>query len=118
MAVSILKITELKVIFSYNYLSTAPKKQFLEKLSPNSRAYVEILPYKEGKLFEDLFPDTDFNEDTNGNSNTSTVIARDLLQKMLMIDPEERITVREALKHKFFADWYDENEANAVIFLF
>lgn len=36
--------------------------------------------------------------------------AKDLLRKMLMIDPEKRITIDDALKHSYFASYEDELE--------
>lgn len=40
--------------------------------------------------------------------------ARDLLSKMLVIDPECRISVQEALNHPYIHVWYDPAEADAV----
>nr|KAG5704155.1 hypothetical protein BaRGS_009685 [Batillaria attramentaria] len=39
-------------------------------------------------------------------------VARDLLSKMLVIDPEKRISVDEALRHPYINVWYDESEVN------
>uniref|UniRef100_A0A671NRZ4 Stress-activated protein kinase JNK n=1 Tax=Sinocyclocheilus anshuiensis TaxID=1608454 RepID=A0A671NRZ4_9TELE len=39
--------------------------------------------------------------------------ARDLLSKMLVIDPESRISVQEALNHPYIRVWYDPAEADA-----
>ncbi|KTF81087.1 hypothetical protein cypCar_00046850, partial [Cyprinus carpio] len=39
--------------------------------------------------------------------------ARDLLSKMLVIDPESRISVQEALSHPYIHVWYDPAEADA-----
>uniref|UniRef100_A0A8C6VYD8 Mitogen-activated protein kinase 9 n=1 Tax=Nothobranchius furzeri TaxID=105023 RepID=A0A8C6VYD8_NOTFU len=39
--------------------------------------------------------------------------ARDLLSKMLVIDPECRISVEEALHHPYIHVWYDPGEADA-----
>uniref|UniRef100_A0A8C9YD60 Stress-activated protein kinase JNK n=1 Tax=Sander lucioperca TaxID=283035 RepID=A0A8C9YD60_SANLU len=39
--------------------------------------------------------------------------ARDLLSKMLVIDPECRISVEEALNHPYIHVWYDPGEADA-----
>uniref|UniRef100_A0A8C9T851 Stress-activated protein kinase JNK n=1 Tax=Scleropages formosus TaxID=113540 RepID=A0A8C9T851_SCLFO len=39
--------------------------------------------------------------------------ARDLLSKMLVIDPERRISVQEALNHPYIHVWYDPAEADA-----
>lgn len=40
--------------------------------------------------------------------------ARDLLSRMLVIDPERRISVDDALLHNYINVWYDEAEVNAV----
>uniref|UniRef100_A0A8C9DSE3 Stress-activated protein kinase JNK n=1 Tax=Prolemur simus TaxID=1328070 RepID=A0A8C9DSE3_PROSS len=39
--------------------------------------------------------------------------ARDLLSKMLVIDPDKRISVDEALRHPYITVWYDPTEAEA-----
>ena len=40
--------------------------------------------------------------------------ARDLLSKMLVVDPEKRISVDEALMHPYISVWYEDGEVNAV----
>ena len=39
---------------------------------------------------------------------------RDLLSKMLQIDPMNRITVDQALRHPYVSVWFDDSEVNAV----
>jgi c-Jun N-terminal kinase len=39
--------------------------------------------------------------------------ARDLLSQMLVIDPEQRISVGDALKHPYVHVWFDEAEVFA-----
>ena len=39
--------------------------------------------------------------------------AEDLLLRMLCIDPRRRISVKEALEHPFFADYYDPQSPDA-----
>lgn len=41
-------------------------------------------------------------------------MARDLLSRMLVIDPVERITVDEALRHPYVSLWSDDAEINGV----
>ena len=39
---------------------------------------------------------------------------RDLLARMLQIDPAKRITVDEALQHPYVNIWFDPSEVHAV----
>ena len=39
------------------------------------------------------------------------ILAVDLLKKMLVIDPNERISAADALSHPFLSDYYDPKEA-------
>ena len=41
-------------------------------------------------------------------------MARDLLCKMLVVDPLKRISVDEALMHPYINVWYDDSEVNGV----
>ena len=42
-------------------------------------------------------------------------IARDLVMKLLEIDPEKRLTVDDALKHPYVNIWYDVNEVELAV---
>ena len=53
-----------------------------------NREFVLQLPKRDGKNFDELF---------KGQNK----LAIDLLKKMLTYDPEERITVEDALKHEY-----------------
>ncbi|XP_065359801.1 stress-activated protein kinase JNK-like [Calliphora vicina] len=93
----------------------SPPKSFHDKLSPNVCNYLKTLPHHEGYTFERLFPDALFerhNEESEEN-NCKTDQARDLLSRMLKIDPDERISVDEALQHSYISVWYDKDEVNA-----
>ena len=37
---------------------------------------------------------------------------------MLVVDPEKRISVDEALMHPYISVWYEDGEVNAVGFFF
>ena len=44
----------------------------------------------------------------------SALHAKDLLSRMLKIDPAQRITVDQALQHPYVNIWFDPTEVNAV----
>ena len=44
-------------------------------------------------------------------------LARDLLGRMLVIDPEKRMSVDDALNHPYINVWYEDSEVNAVSFI-
>ncbi|NXF50544.1 MK09 kinase, partial [Oceanites oceanicus] len=66
-----------------------PSADFMKKLQPTVRNYVENRP---------KYPASQ---------------ARDLLSKMLVVDPDKRISVDEALRHPYITVWYDPAEAEA-----
>jgi len=74
---------------------------------------VENRPRHSGYSFERLFPDVLFPSDSSEHSRLKASQARDLLSRMLVIDPERRISVDEALLHSYINVWYDESEVNA-----
>ncbi|XP_023213561.1 mitogen-activated protein kinase 8-like [Centruroides sculpturatus] len=86
----------------------------MRRLQPTVRNYVENRPRYAGYPFEKLFPDVLFPADSSEHSRLKASQARDLLSKMLVVDPEKRISVEEALMHPYIYVWYDESEVNAV----
>uniref|UniRef100_A0A8C9TI65 Stress-activated protein kinase JNK n=1 Tax=Scleropages formosus TaxID=113540 RepID=A0A8C9TI65_SCLFO len=54
-----------------------------------------------------------YKENDSEHDKLKTNQARDLLSKMLVIDPERRISVQEALNHPYIHVWYDPAEADA-----
>ncbi|KAI4455941.1 mitogen-activated protein kinase [Holotrichia oblita] len=90
-----------------------PSSQFMVRLQPTVRNYVENRPRYAGYPFEKLFPDMLFPSDSNEHNRLKASQARDLLSKMLVIDPERRISVDDALLHPYINVWYDEGEVNA-----
>ncbi|XP_038222587.1 stress-activated protein kinase JNK [Zerene cesonia] len=90
-----------------------PSAAFMARLQPTVRNYVENRPRYAGYTFERLFPDILFPSDSNEHNRLKASQARDLLSRMLVIDPERRISVDEALLHPYINVWYDEGEVNA-----
>ncbi|KAG8184590.1 hypothetical protein JTE90_005204 [Oedothorax gibbosus] len=90
-----------------------PSAEFLRRLQPTVRNYVENRPRYAGYAFDRLFPDALFPADSSEHSRLKACQARDLLSRMLVVDPERRISVEEALLHPYARVWYDEGEVNA-----
>ena len=40
-------------------------------------------------------------------------MARDLIARMLIVDPNHRITVYDAIRHPYVYLWFDKNEVDA-----
>ncbi|XP_053148571.1 mitogen-activated protein kinase 9 isoform X1 [Hemicordylus capensis] len=89
-----------------------PSADFMKKLQPTVRNYVENRPKYPGIKFEELFPDWIFPSESD-RDKIKTSQARDLLSKMLVVDPDKRISVDEALRHPYITVWYDPAEAEA-----
>jgi c-Jun N-terminal kinase len=90
-----------------------PSADFMRRLQPTVRNYVENRPRYAGYSFERLFPDVLFPAESTDSNRLRASQARDLLSKMLVIDQEKRISVDEALMHPYINVWYDEAEVNA-----
>ena len=90
-----------------------PNQDFMQRLQSTVRNYVENRQRRQGISFEELFPNALFPSDGTPASLEKANQSRDLLSKMLVIDPERRITVDEALNHPYINLWYDEAEVNA-----
>jgi len=90
-----------------------PNQDFMRRLQPTVRNYVENRPRYAGYSFERLFPDVLFPAESTDSNRLRASQARDLLSKMLVIDQEKRISVDDALMHPYINVWYDESEVNA-----
>lgn len=91
-----------------------PSQSFMTRLQPTVRNYVENRPRYSGYTFDRLFPDVLFPSDSSEHNRLKASQARDLLSRMLVVDPEHRISVDQALVHSYIKVWYDDSEVNAV----
>ncbi|CAF1296897.1 unnamed protein product [Adineta ricciae] len=89
-----------------------PPREFLSRLQPTVRNYVENRPKYTGYPLERLFPDQLFPPDSEQSKLTAS-LARDLLGRMLIIDPDRRMSVDEALNHPYINVWFEDSEVNA-----
>ncbi|KAL3312760.1 Mitogen-activated protein kinase 8 [Cichlidogyrus casuarinus] len=96
-----------------NILGT-PSQAFFNTLAESVQRYLNTLPNYPPKDFKELFPDELFQTASTHHPTLNATEARDLLSRMLKIDPSERITVDEALLHPYVHVWYDKDEVNAV----
>ncbi|KAE9545809.1 hypothetical protein FO519_010979, partial [Halicephalobus sp. NKZ332] len=86
----------------------SPNPDFIASLQPKVRDYVQRLPRYPAIPWDIIFPDDIF--PPMDESKRTAEHARDLLSKMLVIDPRHRITVQEALKHPYVKLWYKAEE--------
>ncbi|KAL9304002.1 hypothetical protein ACSQ67_021265 [Phaseolus vulgaris] len=88
----------MTILISFDKLIGSPDDASLGFLrSDNARRYVRQLPQYPKQNFSARFP----------NMSPGAV---DLLEKMLIFDPNRRITVDEALSHPYMAPLHDINE--------
>lgn len=90
-----------------------PSSEFTSRLQHTVRNYVESRPHINGYSFETLFPDMFFPRANTRQQELNAAQARDLLSKMLVVDPEKRISVEDALNHPYIRLWSDDAEVNA-----
>lgn len=74
---------------------------------------MENRPKYSGYSMERLFPDQLFPPDSEQSKLTAS-LARDLIARMLIVDPDKRMSVEEALNHPYINVWYEDSEVNAV----
>lgn len=71
---------------------------------------------EKNQIIEQLIPNSSFPNEIPEDPRLSPENARDLLSKMLCINPEERITIDQALMHDYVVAWFDEDETvNATL---
>ncbi|KAF5397387.1 Mitogen-activated protein kinase, partial [Paragonimus heterotremus] len=89
-----------------------PGPEFMSRLEPSVRKYVMYRPRNDPRPFVDLFPDKYFPPPSPVHETLNADNARDLLRRMLVIDPLERMSVDEALVHPYINVWFDESEVH------
>ncbi|KAA3670958.1 mitogen-activated protein kinase 8/9/10 (c-Jun N-terminal kinase) [Paragonimus westermani] len=94
-----------------------PGPEFMSRLEPSVRKYVMYRPRNDPRSFVDLFPDKYFPPPSPVHETLNADNARDLLRRMLVIDPLERMSVDEALVHPYINVWFDESEVHGIISL-
>uniref|UniRef100_A0A914LS82 Stress-activated protein kinase JNK n=1 Tax=Meloidogyne incognita TaxID=6306 RepID=A0A914LS82_MELIC len=87
-----------------------PDSDFTKLLTPEVRNYIGKLPYVATRDWKEIFPDSIFPKNINDRLNAEN--ARDLISRMLVLNPFQRITVSDALKFPYVSLWYDENEVD------
>ncbi|XP_039655579.1 STKc_p38 domain-containing protein isoform X1 [Perca fluviatilis] len=85
-------IDQLKRIL---HLTGTPDSSLVQKMqSKDAQSYVNGLPPQKKKNFKEVFASMDGK-------------AVDLLEGMLLLDPETRLTVKQGLSHPFLAEYHD-----------
>ena len=75
-----------------------PTAKLISKIdNEKNKDFVQQLPKREGKDFDQFF-------------KGANPLAVDLLKKMLVYDPEDRITVNDALAHPYFKQLHFEDD--------
>jgi len=90
-------IQQLEIILDLCGTPQTEEEYNMVKGSPEAKRWLKTLRKRPRKNLQALFP-------------TANPLALDLLDKMLQLDPEKRISAAQALQHEYFADLYDEEE--------
>ncbi|XGW28776.1 hypothetical protein V3C99_008512 [Haemonchus contortus] len=91
-----------------------PGEDFIKQLGNSAAMYVRSLPSQTGKSIEEIAPDANFLKETeNVKANLTAEWGRDLLAKMLVINPDNRYSVEESLNHPYVKVWFRDEEVNA-----
>jgi c-Jun N-terminal kinase len=89
-----------------------PNSEFCNKLQPTVKNYVENRPYCAPRPWNTVFPSSIFPAVVESRLTAS--MARDLISKMLIVDPNYRITINDAIRHPYVYLWFDRNEVEGT----
>ncbi|EFO16810.2 CMGC/MAPK/JNK protein kinase [Loa loa] len=92
-----------------------PSQEFINKLEHHTKNYVRSKGHNDPLPFEKIFPDECFIGSYSKAPQLCASVARDLLFKMLQIDPEKRISVDEAVRHPYVNLWFRDEEWNVSL---
>ncbi|XP_067382969.1 STKc_p38 domain-containing protein isoform X1 [Channa argus] len=85
-------IDQLKKILN---LTGTPSPSLIQRMqSKDAQSYVQSLPPQKKKNFREVFPSMEKN-------------ALELLEGMLLLDPEKRLTAKQGLSHPLLAEYHD-----------
>ncbi|XP_041129518.1 STKc_p38 domain-containing protein [Polyodon spathula] len=83
---------QLKLIMK---LTGTPQPSLVQKMqSKDAKKYIQALPPQVKRNFREAFPNMD-----------KKVV--DLLEKMLVLDPDQRLTAKEGLSHRYLEEYHD-----------
>ncbi|KAM3725324.1 GLH-binding kinase [Dirofilaria immitis] len=92
-----------------------PSQEFIDKLEHHTKNFVQSKGYVKALPFEEIFPDECFIGSYSKAPQLCASVARDLLFKMLQIDPEKRISIDEAISHPYVHLWFRDEEWNVPL---
>ncbi|CAI5755505.1 unnamed protein product [Candida verbasci] len=78
-------------------LGTPPEETLTKIGSQRAQNYVRSLPFMQKINYSEIFP-------------SANPLALDLLERMLTLDPYKRISVEDALNHKYLEIWHDPKD--------
>uniref|UniRef100_A0A914DEM5 Protein kinase domain-containing protein n=1 Tax=Acrobeloides nanus TaxID=290746 RepID=A0A914DEM5_9BILA len=108
-----------------------PGEEFLQKLPESVQHFLRLINHHEAKSFDYIFPDSvfppmdDSDMESTKKNGTMTKIAkprkpyctalngRDFLKKLLVIDPQNRISIEQALRHPYVEEKHEAGELDA-----
>uniref|UniRef100_A0A914CI01 Uncharacterized protein n=1 Tax=Acrobeloides nanus TaxID=290746 RepID=A0A914CI01_9BILA len=78
-----------------------PSDAYLSTLTTDAQTYVRGFPHRQAIAWDQIFPDNVFPPSDRDFCSASN--GRSLLSRMLVFDPEQRISIEDALKHLYVA---------------